>query len=107
MGKLSDATKRNSRTPTRLKFFRVLSPFFLNTNKDRKTAWVWLGLMLVLLVLESWFLVAFSYTQVRRRHAAVLPSVNCCGCTTIVGEDATCHARGGGCVYAAGQQRSS
>eukprot|EP00903_Cladosiphon_okamuranus_P008953 g8567.t2 len=64
MGKLiSDAAKRNGKTPIRLKFWRVLSPFFTKINKDRKTAWSWFVLMLALLVLESGVLVAFSYTQ--------------------------------------------
>ena len=66
MGKLiSDAAKKNGRTPIRLKFWRVLSPFFTERNVDRKTAWSWFVLMLALLVLESGVLVAFSYTQVR------------------------------------------
>lgn len=65
MGKtISDAVKKNGRTPIRLKFCRVLAPFFTKTNEDRKTAWSWLVLMLALLVLESGVLVAFSYTQV-------------------------------------------
>ncbi|CAN0130773.1 unnamed protein product [Ectocarpus sp. 6 AP-2014] len=63
MGKLiADAAQKNGKTPIRLKFWKVLRPFF-TINEDRKTAWGWLVLMLALLVLESGVLVAFSYTQ--------------------------------------------
>lgn len=66
MGKLiADAAQKNGRTPIRLKFWKVLRPFFTVVNEDRKKAWCWLVLMLALLVLESGVLVAFSYTQVR------------------------------------------
>ncbi|CAM9222604.1 unnamed protein product [Ectocarpus fasciculatus] len=64
MGKLiADAAQKNGRTPIRLKFWKVLRPFFTAVNEDRKKAWCWLVLMLALLVLESGVLVAFSYTQ--------------------------------------------
>lgn len=66
MGKLmADAAKKNGKTATRLKFWRVLKPFFTQENEARRKAWGWFALMIALLVLESGVLVAFSYTQVR------------------------------------------
>ncbi|CAN0152237.1 unnamed protein product, partial [Scytosiphon promiscuus] len=64
MGKLmADAAKKNGKTATRLKFCRVLKPFFTQENEARRKAWGWFALMIALLVLESGVLVAFSYTQ--------------------------------------------
>lgn len=49
--------------PILRKFMYVLKPFF-TFNKDRVKAWGWLVAMIILLMLESAFLVTFSYTQV-------------------------------------------
>lgn len=45
------------------KFARMVKPFF-TSNKDKAKAWGWLVIMIILLMLESLFLVLFSYTQV-------------------------------------------
>lgn len=93
MGKLSDVSRKSSKTPTHIKFFRVLSPFFTKSNVDRKKSWMWVSLMLILLVLESWFLVAFSYTQVKKDtlSSCLGLSANCCGCTVGENVDATAY----------------
>lgn len=78
MGKLiSDAAKKNGKTATRLKFWRVLKPFFTQENEAKSKAWGWFVLMIALLVLESGVLVAFSYTQVRSGSVSVTQTSAC------------------------------
>ena len=60
------AARRHDGMPIYRKFWAVWRPFF-TVNKDKSKAWGWLVLMMILLIFESGTLVAFSYTQVRRR----------------------------------------